>query len=471
MTEVLVIGGGASGMAAAITAARHGAKVLVLEKKNSLGKKLLATGNGKCNFTNQVQHAKCYHSRQEDYPWKIIQRFGWRESVAWFEEIGILARDRNGYVYPASGQAASVLHALQREIKRLQIEVHTEEAVQKVVRNFRQKGFLVTTDRAEYFAENLIISTGGMASPVHGSTGDGYEFAKEFGHHLVLPLPALTSLVLEGSFCKMWSGVRVQGMVSLFNETGHLLRKDSGEIQMTAYGISGIPVFQLSRFAAWELKKGRKVTLCLDSMPEYKKEWLVNEFLKWKRQNEQQSIRDLLEGMLPDKLAGVYVKKLKIADTARVKEISKEQFFQLADIIHHMEFLVREVSGFEKAQVTAGGICTEEVCPDTMESRLCKGLFFTGELLDVDGDCGGYNLQWAWATGCLAGCAAAKAGNGEKNDTYQSDKGAARRSHQKSAGQANKKRKNRGRGAVSRKKGGSKTSSDGRSRNQGISNQ
>lgn len=469
MIEVLVIGGGASGMAAAITAARHGARVLVLEKKNSLGKKLLATGNGKCNFTNQVQHAKCYHSSQKDYPWKVIGQFGWQESVAWFDELGILAKDRNGYVYPASGQASSVLHALQREIKRLQVEVHTGEEVQKAVQSFGQKGFLVTTDRAEYPAENVIISTGGMASPAHGSTGDGYGFAKQFGHHLVPPLPALTSLVLEGSFCKMWGGTRVQGMVSLYDETGRLLGTDSGEIQMTAYGISGIPVFQLSRFAAIELEKGRKVTLCLNSMPEYNKEWLAGELLKRKRYNGQQSIRDLLEGMLPDKLAGVYVKKLKIADSARVKEISKEQFFCLADIIQHMEFSVRKVSGFEKAQVTAGGICTEEVCPDTMESKLCKGLYFTGELLDVDGDCGGYNLQWAWATGCLAGRAAGKSRNGEKNDTYQSGKGANRENHQKSTARTSKKRRNRGRGAASCQKSGGKASSDGHNRNQRVS--
>ena len=320
--EVLVIGGGASGMVAAITAARYKVHVLILEKKSSLGKKLLATGNGKCNFTNQVQKAACYHSSQKDYPWKVIGQFGWQESVRWFDEIGILAKEKNGYVYPASGQASSVLHALQREIKRLMVEVHTEEEVQKAAYDNQRKGFLVTTDKVEYFAKKIIISTGGMASPVHGSAGDGYRFAKKFGHHIVSPLPALTSLVLEGSFCKMWSGTRVQGTVSLYDEKKNLLGKDTGEIQMTAYGISGIPVFQLSRFAAVELEKGRKVTLCLDSMPEYKKEWLAEEFLKRKQQNEKQSIRDLLEGMFPDKLASVYVKKIKIADAKTILRVS-----------------------------------------------------------------------------------------------------------------------------------------------------
>ncbi|MCX4321146.1 MAG: NAD(P)/FAD-dependent oxidoreductase, partial [Lachnospiraceae bacterium] len=138
-----------------------------LEKKSSLGKKHLATGNGKCNFNNQVQKAACYHSSQKDYPWKVIGQFGWQESVRWFDEIGILAKEKNGYVYPASGQASSVLHALQREIKRLMVEVHTEEEVQKAAYDNQRKGFLVTTDKAEYFAKKVIISTGGMASPVH----------------------------------------------------------------------------------------------------------------------------------------------------------------------------------------------------------------------------------------------------------------------------------------------------------------
>ncbi|RKI40510.1 aminoacetone oxidase family FAD-binding enzyme [bacterium D16-51] len=462
--HVLVIGGGASGMAAAITAARYGAGVLVLEKKNSLGKKLLATGNGKCNFTNQAQHAGCYHSTQKDYPWKVIRQFGWQESVSFFDGIGILAKDRDGYVYPASGQASSMLHALQREMRRLSVSVHTgEEAVSVSVNP--GGGFTVTTGSAEYQAEKVILSTGGMASPVHGSTGDGYGFAKSFGHHLVQPLPALASLVLKDSLCKLWGGVRVQGTVSLYSGKGRLLREESGELQMVSYGISGIPVFQLSRFAAKELEMGRNVTLCLNSMPEHGREWLENEFLKRKKYDGKQSIRDLLEGMLPDKLASVYVKKLKIADSARAEEITKEQFSHLAALIRRMEFPVQAVSGFEKAQVTAGGICTEEVAPDTMESCLCRGLYFTGELLDVDGDCGGYNLQWAWATGFLAGRAAGMDRNGGRNDTYQPAQSTGGRNHQKGAGRACKTGKDRKRGTASGKNGRGKTSADRRNRN------
>lgn len=403
--QVLVVGGGASGMMAAIMARRCGAGVLLLEKKNRLGKKLLATGNGRCNFTNRVQAAEYYRSHQPEFPWKVLQKFGWEDSVAWFDEIGVLSRDRDGYFYPFSGQASSVLHAMERELKRLKTEIHMEEEVVEITCRGRKnfEGFVVTTSKGAYLARKVIISTGGMAAPVHGSTGDGYGFAKNLGHHLVTPVPALTSLVLEGNFMKAWSGVRIQGKVSLHDETGQLLCEDKGEIQMVAYGISGIPVFQLSRFAARELQKKRGVSLYLDSMPEYEREWLAGELLRRQKRDERQSMGDLLEGMLPDKLAGVFLKQCGMEASFVAGRVSGKQLQKLAGIMKAMRLSVKAVSGFEKAQVTAGGVCVDEINPDTMESLRCKGLYLTGELLDVDGICGGYNLQWAWTTGYLAG--------------------------------------------------------------------
>lgn len=406
--QILVIGGGASGMMAAIMARRSGAKVLIIEKKNRLGKKLLATGNGKCNFTNRVQKQECYRSSQKDIPWQIIQKFDWEKCVNWFDEIGILAKERDGYFYPASGQATAVLRALERELKRLKVEIHTEEAVEEIVcmeRGNVLSGFEVRTDKSEYLARNVIVSTGGMAAPVHGSTGDGYGYVKRLGHHIITPVPALTSLVLDGNFMKAWSGVRIQGKVSLYDEKNSLLCEDSGEIQMVAHGISGIPVFQLSRFAARELAKKRSVILYLDSMPEYDMEWLVEEIKKRQSYDGEQSMGDILEGMLPDKLAGVFLKKSGIGMVTQAVEVSEAEIQKLAAWIKKMELKVAAVSDFEKAQVTAGGVALEEICMDTMESKLCKGLYLTGELLDVDGICGGYNLQWAWTTGYLAGTA------------------------------------------------------------------
>ena len=424
--QVIVIGGGASGMMAAITARRCGAGVLLLEKKENLGKKILATGNGKCNFTNTMQSPECYFSSRKDFPWSVVKKFNWQDSVSWFQEIGILPRDRDGYLYPLSGQAASVVHALERELRRLGVQVHTGEEVLAVQRHNKNgaKGFAVTTDRGEYLAGKIVLSTGGMASPVHGSTGDGYRFAQGLGHHLSAPVPALTSLVLEGNFMKAWSGVRIQGKVSLYGDLkeggrgqlqkdvskkegssrkGKFLAAARGEIQMVSYGISGIPVFQVSRFAARELERDRKPVLYLDSLPDYGEEWIAAELLRRRQRDGMQSMGDLLEGMLPDKLAGVLLRQSGIKTAAAAEGISKERIEKLAAVIKGMRLSVKAASGFEKAQVTAGGVCVDEVDPDTMESLCCRGLYLTGELLDVDGTCGGYNLQWAWATGYLAG--------------------------------------------------------------------
>lgn len=408
--EVMVIGGGASGMLAAIMAKRAGAHVMILEKKNRVGKKILATGNGKCNFTNLLQTKECYRSEDDAFAWKVIEQFGAEDSIAWFDEIGVLARQRDGYIYPASNQAGSVLRALERELKRSKIEVHLEETVCEIQKTAKGKEecFLVQTDREEYLATRVILATGGMASPVHGSTGDGYHFAKKLGHRIVQPVSALTSLVLDGKFMKEWSGVRVQGKVALYNQEKECLGMDVGEIQMVAHGISGIPVFQLSRYAAQEIAKKRKPYLVLDSMPQYEKEWIVDKLWKNLNRDKKQSMGDLLEGMLPDKLASVLIKENGMSPADMVTVCTKDKMIKLVETIKNMKLLIREVSGFDKAQVTAGGVTTAEVNAETMESKLCTGLYFTGELLDVDGICGGYNLQWAWATGYLAGSACGK---------------------------------------------------------------
>ena len=402
--EVLVLGGGASGMMAAIMAAREHAHVMILEKKNRLGKKLLATGNGRCNFTNKVQKKECYRGKDANFAWNAMQHFSAEDAIEWFDQIGILATDKNGYMYPAANQATVVLHALENELKRQKVEVKLEEAVLSVQKDSkRNDGFVVTTDQDSYIAKRVIVATGGMAAPVHGSTGDGYELAAAFGHQLVLPASALTSIVLEGNFMKKWSGIRIQGEVFLYDQDDELLAKDRGEIQMVAYGISGIPVFQVSRFAAVELQKKRKPYLVLDSMPDHSKEWIVKQIVRRAEWNPKQSFGDLIEGLLPDKLGLVLLQQCHIDPASKAEQCLPKKIQQLAQKIKHNVLMIKEVSGFEKAQVTAGGLATGQVDPDTMESKLCKGLYFTGELLDIDGICGGYNLQWAWTSGYLAG--------------------------------------------------------------------
>lgn len=416
--EVVVIGGGASGMAAAIEAAKAGKRVMILEKMNRLGKKILATGNGRCNFTNARQEPACYHGTEPERAYAAVKSFGFLETLEWFQELGVLSAEKDGYFYPASFQAAAVLHALERELKRLSVEVHLEEPVFEISEKNRNQqgraeGFLIRTEKDSYLAKKIILSTGGLASPVHGSTGDGYRFLEGFGHSIIPVLPALTSLKLEEKYTKEWAGMRLQGAVTLRIEGEKENVTESGELQMTAYGVSGIPVFQVSGFAARALSEKRKVRILIDSFPMLSGEEVYLELLRRKKHNMGQSAGDLLEGMLPDKYAKVLLSVCSFSGKTPVKELTEQALRKIAEHIKCFSGTVREVSGFEKAQTSSGGIPLTEIDLKTFESLKKKHLYLCGELLDVDGICGGYNLQWAWTSGITAGRAI---GSGERTD-------------------------------------------------------
>lgn len=411
--EIMVIGGGASGMMAAITAAEAGAKVILIEKLNRVGKKLLATGNGRCNFTNKVQKAVYYHSHTPELPWQVVSSFDEIQVMQWFQERGILHMDRQGYVYPRSGQAASVVQILQRMLTWAGVEVHTEESLQHIFPRIgiqgEINGYEVLTSADRYLAGQVVMALGGAASPVHGTTGDGYELMRELEVTVIPPLPALTSLILDGSYCRIWAGVRIMGQVSLYSEQGELLGEDQGEIQMVSYGISGIPVFQISYLAARELVNGRKPYLILDSMCEYSKEELMREILHRQSRyvNLALTVADLLEGMLPAKLMASYIREVGLKSSIPAKNVRKEQWENIVAQIKGKRLDIVRVHDFEKAQVTCGGVSLQEIDMMTMEIRQYPGLYITGEFADVDGICGGYNLQWAWSSGHVAGIAAA----------------------------------------------------------------
>ena len=264
---------------------------------------------------------------------------------------------------------------------------------------------MVATSREKYLAGRVIVSTGGMASPVHGSTGDGYDLVRGLSLEKVPVHPALCGLVVREAYAKKWGGNRVQGRVSL-QAAGEILAEDAGEIQLVNQGISGIPVFQVSRFAARALEEHKAVVLYLDSMPDWGREEILEEMRRRVHWNSQQSLGDLLEGMLPDKFSRALIEESGHKITERAGQISESFLERLRDNMKGFSVKIHGVAGFEKAQVTAGGISLEEIDSHTMEVRKSPGLYLTGELLDVDGICGGYNLQWAWTTGYLAGKAA-----------------------------------------------------------------
>lgn len=262
MRTITVIGGGASGMMAAITAAGEGARVTLLEHKDRIGKKILSTGNGRCNFTNTHQEPICYHSENFLFPWEIVSRFNVQDTVSFFLQLGVYSKNRNGYLYPNSDQASAVLDALRMELKRLKIDVRTETHCREIIPG--KKGFRILTDQGNFSSQRVILCAGSKAAPSTGSDGSGYDLAKRLGHHMIPVLPALVQLRCSERFFKQIAGVRTNGTVSVWAD-GQCLARDGGEIQLTAYGISGIPVFQVSRYAAAPCMKSRMCLLNLTS--------------------------------------------------------------------------------------------------------------------------------------------------------------------------------------------------------------
>ena len=403
--EVIVIGAGASGMMAAVTAAEKGCRVLVLEQLSQP-----ATGNGKCNYTNDHQTPECYRGEDPEFIRKALAHFSCQETLEAFRKMGILPQARDGYYYPVSGQAASVVDALVRRMEMLGVVLRTEERVQRITDRPEKDGtvcYQVQTDQTSYQTRNVILAVGGKAAPVHGSRGDGYKIAQKLGLQIVSPVPALTSCVLKGDFTKEWAKIRVRGRVELYSKAGELLAKDQGELQLVSYGLSGIPCFQVSRYAARALEQGDKPYLLLDILPDYPEEELEKELLCRRENFAAYTAEQALEGMVHLVLGRVLLKSLGLKPKDKAGEWSDRDIRRIADRFKHWKVGVERVNGFEFAQVTAGGVLTSQLDPDTMEVRKHPGLYLTGELLDVDGICGGYNLQWAWTSGYLAGTAAA----------------------------------------------------------------
>lgn len=404
MRHIAVIGGGAAGMMAAITAAREGVKVTILEHKDRIGKKILSTGNGRCNFTNTFQTPACYRSDNRDFAWNIIQKFNVEKTISFFKELGIYPKDRNGYLYPYSDQAAAILEVLQIEIAKLDICVMTEINVLDI--QPIKRGIRVTTDKKTITVDSVILACGSKAAPVTGSDGSGYQLAKLLGHRIVPVLPALVQLRCAEKFYKSISGVRVQGTVEIYADDISLA-SDTGEIQLTNYGISGIPVFQVSRYAAKAIYQKQSVTAVLNFMPDMNKD----EFLSFLQERitlcPHKTLDEFFTGIFPKKLCELWIRLSRLPKEMRVSDLSGEQLEKLVLLIQHLRTHITETNAFEQAQICCGGVDTTEINPDTLESNYVPGIYFAGELLDVDGICGGYNLQWAWSSGFVAGREAA----------------------------------------------------------------
>lgn len=402
--DVIVVGGGASGLVTAILCARKGKRVLVLEHKKQIGKKILATGNGKCNYTNRNCNIEGYHGEQAEFVRYALSVFDSRKVVAFFEELGVYPKEKNGYIYPYSEQASAMVDVLAMELGRLSVRIVYE----KVVSIQKKECFFVQTENDVYFATAVVLATGGKASPKLGSDGSGFVLAGKLGHTIVEPVPALIGLRCKEPYYETISGVRIQAGISLYiDNESKSVAADEGELQLTGYGISGIPVFQMSRFAARALSEGRSVYARIDYMPAMSMDELVS-LLQKRFLSPGKSASEALVGLFPAKLIPVFLQQGGIKANMSATKVNQQQLKQLASQLKRQKTEIVETNGFDTAQVTAGGVSTKEIEEKTMESKVVSGLYFTGEIMDVDGICGGYNLQWCWSSAYVASMAVSK---------------------------------------------------------------
>ncbi len=394
--DLIIVGGGAAGMMAAITAAEQGQKSIIIEKMPRLGKKLLATGNGRCNFTNSYLDDDCYRGGKKDFIFTALDQFTYEQTVEFFEGLGIACVEKDGYYYPASNQAATIADGLIYKISSLPIKVETGTIVRSIKKD---KHFVVNTDKGSVHGRNVLVTTGGKAQEKLGSDGAGYAFAKAFGHKIVRPFPTLTALKVKEHHLKNASGVRCQCRMTV---TGRGRKyQEQGELQITKYGISGVMVFQLSRYVIEELLRGGKPRVTLDLLPmEDDMEACHDKMITL---CDYKTVGQWLEGYLPAKLAAEIVKLSGVKPTKKTTELNQDEYRRIWNNLKKLPLTIDGYNDFDQAQATAGGVSLKQISPYTMESELVEGLYFAGEVMDVDGTCGGYNLQWAWTSGYLAG--------------------------------------------------------------------
>ena len=417
--KVGIVGGGAAGMMAAITAARAGAKVTILESGERIGKKILSTGNGKCNLGNLEMNRQQYYGGCGDRMALFLERFGTEDTLRFFGGLGLMTKERNGYLYPLCEQASAVLDVLRFEINALGIRVLTQFPV-KEIRRQKKGGFLIVSDQKKEEFDSVILSCGGKAAPKTGSDGSGYQLAKQMGHHIIPVVPALTALKCKETFFKAIAGVRAEAEIVLYGKAqiadtarrkkGSTLSeicRERGELMITDYGISGIPIFQLSRNAAYLLKNEPELTVKIDFLPDYPESELNSLFEKRWKALKKRTAEEFFTGVLNKKLMALFMKQEGIRAQEPASDALKENIRRVFLLCKQFTVTVTGTGDFQNAQVCAGGVDLREVT-DRMESAVCPGLYFAGEILDVDGRCGGYNLQWAWTSGYLAGSAAAE---------------------------------------------------------------
>jgi len=394
--DLIIIGGGASGIMAAITASQYSEKVLIIEKNNRIGKKVLVTGNGRCNYTNTLLKSTDFNN--PSFVEQTLNQFSVEDTIAFFETLGIEPKfEDEGKTYPLSEQSSSFLDVFLYELKLRNISVELNQEIISI--NKKNELFKLTSnDNRVFMSKKVILSTGGKSMPLTGSNGSGFELAKTLGHHITEVFPALVKLRIESPYLKQLSGVKISTQVDLI-VNDKVIQTENGDILFANYGISGPTVLELSRKANDNIIKGSNVGVRIVLIQSLPKSKIVERFEIFKYREIDQS----LVGLVNKRFINVLIKQAGIEkNNTIISDIPKSKLFKLIDLLYDWRLKVVGSLGFDDSQVTAGGIDITQIDELTLESKLCKGLFFCGEVLDVDGRCGGFNLQWAWSSGHVA---------------------------------------------------------------------
>lgn len=405
--KVAIIGGGAAGIVAAIAASYKGADVTVLEKNARIGKKILATGNGRCNLTNINLSTANYHGHDPAFAQSALAQFDVKKTIGFFERLGVAHKvEEGGKVFPVSNQASSVLDVLRYELDNAGVRVLCETPVSDIKK--KDNGFIIALQNGgEFQADRVILAAGGKAAPNLGSNGSGYTLAKSLGHSIVEPFPALVQLKLSSTFLKQIQGVKFVGDAEIV-VNNRTVQKASGEILFTEYGASGPPVLALSRKAGEYLQKGEAVWLKLVLINTWGGDELEGYLIKRFNNGPEKELSFSFVGYINKRLVPVILKEAGIQDIRKpAGRVSPAERGNIARILRDWRFQIKGTTSWPAAQVTAGGVDVREINRDTMESRIVPKIYFAGEIIDIDGDCGGYNLQWAWSSGFVAGESAA----------------------------------------------------------------
>ena len=399
---IAIIGGGASGMAAALAAAENEKnQVILLERQARVGRKLQATGNGRCNLSNIHAADRGYHGQSPEFVIGAISAFSPAETLQWFSSLGLFTvTEENGKVYPYSDQANSVVDVLRLALVKENITLKTGYEVTKIQKS--ADGFQITNGEEPIACHKLIVACGGLAGSKLGGTMSGYKLLAKLGHRSTKLRPSLVQIKSSWPELPSLKGVRANCCVEILHN-GEIYAKSPGELQLTEHGISGPVVFEISRDVCAERGKW---TAKLDFLPDLAAEILENELQR--RRSTNLPMEELLTGILHNRLGRVLTKAAGIKGKQLVSQIGNGELREVVACVKGLEIELTEPLGMDSAQVTAGGVLTEGFDPNTMESKLVPGLYACGEVLDIDGDCGGYNLQWAWSSGRCAGLHAGK---------------------------------------------------------------